>query len=438
LSRRTCLRLLRLALAGLISFAVVLAAAGPSSAALPRATSDRPDDHPGPQVHFVYMLPSDQADRNLDADGTLEASVNAMQAWFRSQTGGPGLRIDTSQGAPDITYLLLPRTDAEYASQPPIAASVAEELGKARLNDPNKLYAVYYEGSGAGPTPSLVLCGQGGRTSLVAIAVVLMHDNCGYDLSSSHAGVPGALEFVLLHETLHGMGLVPDCAPHSTHDGHVSDSPQDLMAARLPTGMPILDVGHDDYFQANLPGCFDLTQSRFFEGGGTAVSFSVGGTGHGHVRGQVTPPGFADVDCPPACSATFDGGQTVTMNLAAIADAGYVFVGWQGACSGTVPTCVLHATASATVTAVFGKAPPPPVRLTVSVIGSGSVLSTPSGISCPTQCTAQFAPGSKVRLRVKLQAGWRFAGWSGACKGRVPCNVRLAHAARVRATFRRS
>ena len=58
--------------------AVFLETATASSGALPRSTTDRPDDHAGPQVHVVYAVPSDQTDANLDADGTVEASVNAM------------------------------------------------------------------------------------------------------------------------------------------------------------------------------------------------------------------------------------------------------------------------------------------------------------------------------------------------------------------------
>jgi hypothetical protein len=417
--------------------AVFFGTAAASSAALPRATSDRPDDHTGPQVHVVYAVPSDQADASLDADGTIEASVNAMQAYLRSQTGGPGLKLDTSAGALDVTFVRLPRSDAEYAAQPQVAAGIAEDIQKAGLADPNKVYAVYYEGSAPGPDPSLLLCGEGGRTAQLAISVVILHDNCGYDLNSSRAGAPGAIEFVVLHETLHAMGFVPDCAPHTTHDGHVNDSPQDLMAALLPEGTPILDVNHDDYFQANHAGCLDLTQSRFLEGAGTTITFAVGGTGHGHVRGQIGSPSFGDIDCPPACSATFDGGQTVGITLAAIADPGFVFVRWEGACTGVAPTCVLRTTSSASATAIFAKAPPPPVGLTVSVTGGGLVVSTPAGILCSARCTGKFAVGSKVRLRAKPAGGWRFTGWTGACKGRVPCFVRMSHAASVRATFRR-
>jgi hypothetical protein len=385
-------------------------------------------------VHVVYAVPSEQTDANLDSDGTVEASVNTMQAYLRSQTGGPALKLDTSGGALDVTFVRLPRADADYAAQPDIAAAIASDLQQAGLSDPTRLYAVYYEGAAPGPIPSFALCGEGGRSQFGAIAVVILHDTCGFDLASSRAGTPGAVEFVLLHEALHAMGFVPSCAPHATGDGHVNDSPQDLMAALLPDGTPILDVNHDDYFQANITGCLDLTQSRFVEGAGTTITVAVGGTGHGHLRSAIGLGPFGTIDCPTACSATFDGGRQITVPIVATADSGYAFVRWEGACSGAQPTCALAASASTAATAIFSKGP---VTLTVSVRGRGNVVSTPAGITCASRCSGQFAFGAKVRVRAKPQPGWRFVAWSGACTGRVPCFIRLSQAASVVATFRR-
>ena len=81
-----------------------------------------------------------------------------MQAYLRSQTGGPGLKLDTSGGALDVTFVRLPRSDAEYAAQPQVAGGIAEDLQKAGLADRTKVYAVYYEGSAPGPDPTFLLC----------------------------------------------------------------------------------------------------------------------------------------------------------------------------------------------------------------------------------------------------------------------------------------
>lgn len=77
--------------------------------------------------------------------------------------------------------------------------------------------------------------------------------------------------------------------------------------------------------------------------------------------------------------------------------------------------------------------------LTVVVKGSGTVTGVPGGISCPKACRAQLKAGTAVKLTAKAAAGWTFAGWSGACKGKAAtCRVRLTASARALATFVRA
>jgi sugar lactone lactonase YvrE len=90
--------------------------------------------------------------------------------------------------------------------------------------------------------------------------------------------------------------------------------------------------------------------------------------------------------------------------------------------------------------AILGAAetPPPPVEtLTVSHAGTGSgtVTSTPGGISCGATCSAPFAQGSSVTLTATPAAGSVFAGWSGACSGTGTCTVDMTSARTVTATF---
>lgn len=65
--------------------------------------------------------------------------------------------------------------------------------------------------------------------------------------------------------------------------------------------------------------------------------------------------------------------------------------------------------------------PPPPASthaLTVTLVGAGTgtVTSTPAGISCPQTCTATFAPGTAVSLIAAPGLGASFGGWTGACR----------------------
>ena len=80
---------------------------------------------------------------------------------------------------------------------------------------------------------------------------------------------------------------------------------------------------------------------------------------------------------------------------------------------------------------------PATVTLSLAVVGSGSgsVVSTPAGISCPSTCSHAFASGAAVSLTATPGSGSRFAGWSGACTGTGSCAVTTNSATSVTATF---
>jgi uncharacterized repeat protein (TIGR02543 family) len=66
----------------------------------------------------------------------------------------------------------------------------------------------------------------------------------------------------------------------------------------------------------------------------------------------------------------------------------------------------------------------PKGNITAVVDGSGSVSSQPTGIACPTTCTADYASGTSVTLTAaSAPGGWTFAGWSGPCSGTGSCTV---------------
>ena len=67
--------------------------------------------------------------------------------------------------------------------------------------------------------------------------------------------------------------------------------------------------------------------------------------------------------------------------------------------------------------------------------GTGSVLSSPAGIWCPTDCRQGFSPGAVVHLDARPASGSTFAGWSGACSGTGPCDVSMGAERTVTAAF---
>lgn len=74
--------------------------------------------------------------------------------------------------------------------------------------------------------------------------------------------------------------------------------------------------------------------------------------------------------------------------------------------------------------------------LSVSVDGSGSVTSSPTGVLCTSgTCSASYSTGSTITLIAKSSKRWNFAGWSGACSGTGECVVQLLTNQFVGATF---
>lgn len=76
------------------------------------------------------------------------------------------------------------------------------------------------------------------------------------------------------------------------------------------------------------------------------------------------------------------------------------------------------------------------IQVAIDGAGSGSVTSTPAGISCPSTCNALFAGVASVSLSALPTDGNSvFAGWSGACSGTAPCVIGTAGTQNVTATF---
>ena len=68
--------------------------------------------------------------------------------------------------------------------------------------------------------------------------------------------------------------------------------------------------------------------------------------------------------------------------------------------------------------------------------GSGTVTSTPAGISCGATCTADFAEGTIVTLTPTADAGSTFGSWGGACGGSGACTVSMTEASSLTANFK--
>jgi hypothetical protein len=220
----------------------------------------------------MYVLPSDGADRSSDINGSIRNSVTAFAGWLTGHAGGRALRFDTYHGSLDISFLRLSRTDAQLAAYGvSLLGQLQMDIQQAGFDQTNKIYAAYYDGT------STASCGAGFRpatapNNTVALYLRGLPDSsvpCDTQPFAAAGAAPAYREFAMLHEIVHGLGMVPDCAPHQWRSGHVSDNPDDLMWAGdgnwVPDGWAnvVLDYGNDDYYGHSIPGCPDLKNSSY-------------------------------------------------------------------------------------------------------------------------------------------------------------------------------
>jgi uncharacterized repeat protein (TIGR02543 family) len=154
-------------------------------------------------------------------------------------------------------------------------------------------------------------------------------------------------------------------------------------------------------------------------------------TVEGDAKGTVTSSP-AGIDCGSDCTETYASGTGVT--LTAHPEGSAAFAGWSGACTGSAPTCTLTMDRSRSVTATFTTKP----VLTVSKAGNGqgTVMSTPAGIDCGTDCNEPYDRGTNVTLKADPNPNSTFEGWSGACGGTsLTCSVTMDGSKSVTATF---
>ena len=149
------------------------------------------------------------------------------------------------------------------------------------------------------------------------------------------------------------------------------------------------------------------------------------------VGGAVTSPA-GEISCGAACVQEAPAGTAATLTAAPLD--GYRFSRWEGACTGTDPTCAVTIAGDVQASAFF--TPARTLFVSVGGSGSGSVGSSPAGISCGATCAALFDAGASVTLTAKPADGSVFAGWTGGgCGARPTCTVTLSNDVAVGARF---
>ncbi len=143
-------------------------------------------------------------------------------------------------------------------------------------------------------------------------------------------------------------------------------------------------------------------------------------------------PGFAN-----HIAATVDGG--VTVNSVTYTDLTHVTLDLStvGATTGLRSLTVTNPDGQSVMVPNFlTVSADPPRTLTVITDGTGSGTVTATGISCPGDCSEEYAQGEMVNLTATAGPGSSFTGWSGTCSGTVTtCNLTMDTDKSATATF---
>ncbi|MNS39564.1 hypothetical protein D3C72_718510 [compost metagenome] len=217
-----------------------------------RYTADQPDDFQGYQIHMVYALPQDAPDEMLDRNGAIAKAVEAMNAWLARTGDGATLRFDTHQGDLDVTFVRLRDTDAALIGRggDGVMETIKGAMAEAGLIKPGKVVMVFYGADGVADTDRHI-----GKAHQGFGVTFMKASKNNMSLKGTVTG--GSLEAVMLHETVHAIGM-----NRSESTAHVFDTPDDLMAT-VATYKPnvLLDLNRDNYFAHGKAGEFDLSRS---------------------------------------------------------------------------------------------------------------------------------------------------------------------------------
>jgi hypothetical protein len=172
------------------------------------------------------------------------------------------------------------------------------------------------------------------------------------------------------------------------------------------------------------------------DGGAQLLTVMRAGTGTGTITSS--PSGL---HCGSTCSAEFSSGTVV--QLAAEPSADSTFDGWSGDvdCDDGQVTMSGLVSCTATFTGMEdgGSSVPSVSLLSVSISGNGKITSSPYGIECTNgTCSTSFATGTRVTLTAHGERPDKFAGWSGACRGKSECILQLSTDQFVGASFTRN
>jgi Bacterial Ig-like domain (group 3)/Divergent InlB B-repeat domain len=174
-------------------------------------------------------------------------------------------------------------------------------------------------------------------------------------VTTSASGLTGTVSFL--------DGASPVCAA-----APLSGTQSQCVTDALPAGARSITAAYSGDGQ-NLASTSAILTQTVNASGSLVLTVVKAGSGAGSV--QSSPPG---INCGTDCAETYDAAIPVT--LAATPNAGFIFTGWTGACTGR-STCSLSLSSSALVTATFAPASTP---LNLDIDGTGAYRGDSDGV----------------------------------------------------------
>lgn len=337
--------------------------------------------------------------------GELAVGSFDMKNFLVGNLGDGGLTIDSVglSGASSFSIYLDSCSETTLAPNESCSiaiefspSSVGEDRGSLKIhnNDSDEgVSLIEFSGQGVGPQLlSVTKTGEGGGLVSSDPAGITCGSFCG-------------------HEFTYGtvVSLSATMAPGSTFLGWTGGNCSN-------TGTCVLQMDQDHSVTAAFGlADFPLTVNLAGTGSGTVTSNPVG------------------INCGTSCSHLFAFGTMVT--LTPVASVTSVFTGWSGgSCTGTA-SCVLQTDQATTVTASFDLREYP-LNVTLTGNGTGTVVSTPTGIACGADCSEVYVHGTMVALEANAGSHSEFQEWSGAgCSGTGLCTITMDAAKSVAAIF---
>jgi hypothetical protein len=260
------------------------------------------------------------------------------------------------------------------------------------------------------------LHGGGDRSNMRPYALSFGRQTSAVSLTVSRAGTGSGS----IGSSPGGISCGDICVASFPHDGSVTLTATPASDSRFAGWSGDCSGTGACTFTMSAPHTVQATFTRL-----QVLTLTRAGSGSGRVTSNP-----AGIDCGSACSAGYTTGTSVT--LTAAADAGSVFTGWSGACSGT-SACTLTMSAAHAVQATFARIQT--LRIAKRGSGSGQVHSAPAGIDCGASCSATFGAGANVTLTAAAAGRSRFVGWSAPCSGTGICVVSMTADLTVTARF---